>query len=164
MSISNPDALDRGFWKCLLGVSEEHSGVENTVGAVIDGNENTDDATQNDIHADDVYGLQDAQVNILCKSNFVIGYCWFRHPNGQKISVSDVTTASDGSSGNIDAYRYFGSGIKLGECGLSIMKASVDDSGSWSCHMGPTETAGVESTKTISVRVSGKQITQRSSF
>lgn len=155
ISISNPDTLDRGFWKCLLGVKEENPDVDSTVGAIIDGSGVQEQQhTRYGIEADDIYGLQDTQVNILCKSNFPAEYCWFRHANGRKISVSDAADDSDD-----DQYRYFGTGVHLGDCGVSITNASVDDSGTWSCHMGTIQTAGIESSKEISVRVSGMGIT-----
>lgn len=54
-------------------------------------------------------------------------------------------------------FRYSGTGINLGECGIEIMKASTSDSGQWSCHMGTTGKAAVEASKEISVRVSGER-------
>lgn len=133
--------------------------MESTIGAIIDGSNGQADSTRYGIDADDVYGLQGTQVNISCKSNFPAEYCWFRHPNGRKISVSEAAATADS-----DEYRYFGSGIRLGECGVSIMKASVDDSGTWSCHMGTIQTTGIESTKEISVRVSGKLMARSAKF
>lgn len=130
---------------------------ESTVGAIIDGSGGQAETTRYDIAADDVYGLHGTQLNILCKSNFPAEYCWFRHPNGRKISVSEGVAATDHDDD--DKYRYFGSGIHLGDCGVSVMNASVDDSGMWSCHLGATHTAGIESSQDISVRVSGKRIT-----
>lgn len=154
IEISNPDSLDRGFWKCLIGVYQENPNMESTVGAIIDGNNGLTQSTRYDIDADDVYGLQHTQVNILCKSNYPAEYCWFRHPSGRKIPVSDVAVAAAD-----DQYRYFGSGVHLGDCGVSVMAASVDDSGTWSCHMGTIHQAGIESSKEISVRVSGERVT-----
>lgn len=129
----------------------ENAEKESTVGAIIDGSGGQADSTRYDIVADDVYGLHGTQVDILCKSSFPAEYCWFRHPNGHKIPVSDAADADDD-----DQYRYFGSGINLGDCGVSIMNASVDDSGTWSCHMGTTDAAGIESSQEIGVRVSGE--------
>lgn len=156
MSISNPDVLDRGFWKCLIGVTEAHHvDAESTVGAIVDGSDGQDEGKRYDVDAENVYGLKDTRVNILCKSNFPAEYCWFRHPNGRKIPVSDAIEFDEDS---IDQYQYFGTGINLGDCGVSIMNASVDDSGTWSCHMGTTHKAGIESSTEVSVRVSGKWV------
>lgn len=55
------------------------------------------------------------------------------------------------------APRYHGTGVKLGECGISIMGATINDSGSWSCHMGTIGDAGLEASEEINVRVSGKK-------
>lgn len=42
-----------------------------------------------DIETSDVYGLQETNVNILCKRNVPTDYCWFQDPSGRRISVSD---------------------------------------------------------------------------
>lgn len=42
-----------------------------------------------DIETNDVYGLENTPVNILCKRSIRTDYCWFRDPSGQKISLSD---------------------------------------------------------------------------
>lgn len=135
-----------------MGVTVENTDVEITMGAIVDGSGGKSENTRYDIEVEDVYGLQGAEVNILCKSNFPAEYCWFRHPSGRKIPISVTPDANEGEN-----YRYFGSGIHLGDCGVSILKASLDDSGTWSCHMGTIQTAGIESSKQISVRVSGKR-------
>lgn len=54
-----------------------------------------------------------------------------------------------------DKYRYHGTGLKLGECGITIIDAKVSDTGIWSCHMGTVVTAGVEVSQSINVRISG---------
>lgn len=54
------------------------------------------------------------------------------------------------------ASRYFGTGVKLGECGITIMAATINDSGTWSCHMGTIGEPGLEASKEINVRISGK--------
>lgn len=154
-----------------MGVEENK--ITKTIGAILDGsavsevaqglmniifksikliNYNIDENKINilDIEADDVYGLHHSRVNILCKRQVAAEYCWFRHPTGRKISVSDMNSLNEA-----DPYHYYGMGIKLGECGISIMSASVDDSGTWSCHMGTIAAAGIEFSKEISVRVSG---------
>lgn len=50
---------------------------------------------------------------------------------------------------------YYGSGVTLGDCGISILKASMSDTGIWSCHMGTTDASAVEASKDINVRISG---------
>lgn len=52
---------------------------------------------------------------------------------------------------------YYGTGVKLGDCGISILKASINHTGMWSCHMGTTGVAGAEASKDINVRISGME-------
>lgn len=96
---------------------------------------------------------------------------WFRDSSGQKISLSDkiVPLATDIYRFDINSikhfifgiiknsiFRYYGTGIRLGDCGITIMNASHNDSGTWSCHMGVTHTAKTDSMKEISVRITGE--------
>lgn len=155
MAIQNPIALDKTQWKCLIGTEtidateKEKKFTRKTIGAIVDASTNPDESK--DITAEDVYGLNLSRVNILCRSNFAAEYCWFRHASGRKITISDLTMPNTD-----DEYRYFGSGIRLGECGITIMQASVNDSGTWSCHMGSIKPVGLELSKEVSVRVSGE--------
>lgn len=97
-----------------------------------------------------MYALENTATNILCKRKAVTDYCWFRDPSGRKISLSDrVRTTAD------QMYKYYGSGIKLGECGITILMATHNDSGTWTCHMGMTTEARIDSSKEISVRITG---------
>lgn len=104
-----------------------------------------------DIVADDVYGLNTTEVNVLCKTKLAIDYCWFSHPSGRKISVSDKAILKD-----TDEFRYYGTGLKLGECGVTVLKALITDTGTWRCHMGTLIRTGFEVGHDIKVRVSGK--------
>lgn len=97
-----------------------------------------------------MYGLNNTDVNILCKAKLAVDYCWFTHPNGHKISVSDQMAATEQ-----DLYRYFGTGLDLGECGITVRRATIPDTGNWVCHMGTLVQIGFETTKTVKVRVSG---------
>lgn len=54
------------------------------------------------------------------------------------------------------SFSYHGMGIKLGECGLTILDAKHSHSGTWSCHMGATSVAQTETVKEISVRITGE--------
>lgn len=56
----------------------------------------------------------------------------------------------------INNFRYFGTGVNLGECGITIIVADMIDTGIWSCHMGTTGAATVEASKEINVRISGR--------
>lgn len=52
-------------------------------------------------------------------------------------------------------FSYYGTGIRLGECGITISKVAHNHSGTWSCHMGATDVAGIDTVKEISVRITG---------
>lgn len=45
-----------------------------------------------EIEAEDVFALENTSVNILCKRKAKVDYCWFRHPSGKRILVSDRAT------------------------------------------------------------------------
>lgn len=94
--------------------------------------------------------MENTVTNILCARKAVTDYCWFRDPSGHKITLSDRGRAKP-----TDAHKYFGLGISLGECGITIMKASHNDSGTWTCHMGMIKEARADSYKEISVRITG---------
>lgn len=106
-----------------------------------------------EITADNVYGLNSTVLRLLCKAKHAIDYCWFTHPTGQRIPVSDMSELSDS-----DVYQYHGTGLNLGDCGLQIMDADISDSGVWTCHAGNTAKSRIESQKEFTVRVSGKTI------
>lgn len=105
-----------------------------------------------ELSAENVYALNGTIVKIICKAKHAIDYCWFTHPSGRRISISDMSELSD-----TDEYRYYGTGLKLGDCGLKIMDSDISDSGTWSCHAGNTDKARVESKKEFTVRISGRK-------
>lgn len=114
-------------------------------------NKNPFDFSRSDeIDADDVYAMEYTAANIMCKRNAVTDYCWFRDPSGRKISLSDRAHK------RTDTHKYFGSGIGLGECGITIMNATHNDSGTWTCHMGMIGETRTDSSKEISVRITGE--------
>lgn len=103
-----------------------------------------------ELSADNVYALNGTITKLMCKSKHAIDYCWFTHPSGRRISVSDVLELDDS-----DVYQYHGTGLQLGDCGLQIMDADISDSGTWSCHAGNIAKSRIESQKEFTVRVSG---------
>lgn len=52
-------------------------------------------------------------------------------------------------------FRYYGAGINLGECGITIVNATQNLSGTWSCHMGTARTGAVDAFKEFGVRITG---------
>lgn len=106
-----------------------------------------------DIIASDVYATNGSAVDLLCKAPVALDYCWFTDPSQRRISISDKVAAT-----STDQYTYFGTGLKLGECGLTIRTANLSDSGLWKCHVGTTtKSVGFEITRSIGLRISGKR-------
>lgn len=154
ITVEGPQTIDKTQWKCLIGVEE--MGESSTIGAMLDASKAEE--SRYDIDVEDVYGFHNSAVSILCRANFPSEYCWFRHASGQKISVSELAGRKEATLG---PYRYFGNGVKLGECGITVMNATVNDTGTWSCHMGTTSKSGVEQSKDINVRISGTSETHK---
>lgn len=105
-----------------------------------------------------VYGLNGTAVNILCKAEIAVDYCWFMHPLGQRISVSDRLTANMAAmaTGEDNNWSYYGAGLRMGECGVTVREATLEDTGLWQCHLGTVRPTGWETSRTVSVRVSGE--------
>lgn len=107
-----------------------------------------------------MYGLNGTAVNILCKAHIAVDYCWFTHPLGQRISVTDrltatataTTTGDDPSSSDAS---YFGAGLRMGECGITLPMATLNDTGLWHCHLGTFRRTGWETSRSVPVRISG---------
>lgn len=84
--INNPDENDRSAWKCYLGVME--LGKKKTLGAILDASEVPQKFAE-EIESNDVYGLTNSSVKLLCRNKLAADYCWFQHPSGRRISVSE---------------------------------------------------------------------------
>lgn len=168
MTIDEPTDVDRSEWKCYVGYTEGAN--LRTMGAILDASNtvlNPGDGeflrssvshsyplsifNFTELTAENVYALNETIVKLICKAKHAIDYCWFTHPSGRRISVSDSSELNDS-----DEYQYYGTGLKLGDCGLKIMNSDISDSGTWSCHAGNTDKARIESQKEFTVRISGK--------
>lgn len=86
MRISNPTESDRTSWKCFLGVME--LGMKKTLGAIVDASVTPPNFAES-IEADDVYSMVSSPAQLLCKNKLAAEYCWFQHPNGRRITVSE---------------------------------------------------------------------------
>lgn len=75
-----------------MGVEEDTE--PSTVGAILDASPKPQTLADS-ITTEDVFGLHNSKVNLLCKSKVAAEYCWFRHPNGNKISVSEMKVPLD---------------------------------------------------------------------
>lgn len=166
LTVSGPNDLDRSTWKCFVGYDRQ-----GTMGAILDASTVPTKLNGSlvyfvlkmiwqrrhlfhpDVIGDDVYGLNGTSVNIMCKAFVSIDYCWFSHPMGQRISVSDRAAADD----NTFIPRYFGVGLRMGECGITLPQALLNDSGVWRCHLGTYRPVGFEVQQNVTVRISGKR-------
>lgn len=65
---------------------------------------------------------------LLVKSifNHPMAYCRFTNPNREVHGVSERFTMEG-------KYRYYGSGLISGECGIEILATTKDEVGIWSC-------------------------------
>ncbi|XP_037026242.1 uncharacterized protein LOC119067401 [Bradysia coprophila] len=150
MTIEEPTDVDRSEWKCYVGYTEGSN--LRTMGAILDASDTILDPGD-ELTAENVYALNGTIVKIICKAKHAIDYCWFTHPSGRRISVSDMSELIDS-----DEYQYYGTGLKLGDCGVKLMDADISDSGTWSCHAGNTDIARIESKKDFTVRISDSHL------
>lgn len=166
LQIAEPDAFDRFRWKCLLGYGHANaqSAVENgTIGAILDASAEPAHGVV-DLKADNVYGLDGTPVNILCKSPIAVDYCWFTHPQGDRISVSDpadspaTAATADDADDSVQRFGYYGSGLRMGECGITLSHATLNDTGRWKCHLGTFRRIGFEASRDVSVRISTSRL------
>lgn len=160
MMITQPDTADKALWKCYVGIESQVGGtnVTHTVGAILDASDivhSLDKLTVNNVAI-----LENQNLNILCESNIGIDYCWFIHPSGEKLSVTD--DIRDDSQG--DPFWYFGNGFMLGQCGITLKGAQVKDSGEWSCHVGATNRSQLELSASLDVRVTETNLVAQGSI
>lgn len=82
---------------------------------------------------------------ITCKTTTSLDYCWLQSPNGTNYSVTK-------NRGNLQNYLpYVGEGLSVGVCGASIENADDIHSGNWSCRLGVTGGAEIESIVPVTV-------------
>lgn len=100
-------------------------------------------------HSKSILSLKQTNVHIFLKTLFCV---YSTYANGLLHSMSVYIYI------HIYVYvcvSYYGTGIKMGECGLTILNANHNHSGIWSCHMGATHIAGTDTFREISVRIAG---------
>lgn len=95
--VNNPDENDRSSWKCYLGVQE--LGKRRTIGAILDANE-VPQTFSDELEGEDVFGIHGESVNLRCRNKLAADYCWFQHPSGKRISLSE-----DKEDSETDEYR-----------------------------------------------------------
>ncbi|XP_053683727.1 uncharacterized protein LOC128733898 [Sabethes cyaneus] len=72
----------------------------------------------------------DENKQLLCKTilNLPVELCRFVSPSGEVHGLSDSIAPSENSR-----FRYYGEGLRAGECGLEIVKLEKEDFGRWKC-------------------------------
>lgn len=104
--------------------------------------------------------LTNTSSTLYCHTNLPIGYCWFRRPNGEILSVSeeelppmyDEKTGEQKESKN---YWYNGLGFGLGDCQITLNETFLKptDVGNWRCSVGQLGKTGYETYHTFNVEV-----------
>lgn len=88
------------------------------------------------------------EVKLKCQTvlDYSIKYCNFKSPLGQWYSVDDNTTIENDSR-----ITYWGQGLDMGDCGITIKDPTDDDYGSWMCSIQliGSSSDGVPQTATI---------------
>lgn len=162
LQITNPNFNDKSIWKCFIGLKHMRSSegkadttVQSTIGAIIDISDVP--STLSTLSATKSNSLADQQINLLCESTIAIEYCWFRHPDGSIISVTDQTEEDDEKP-----FWYHGNGFQLGHCGITIRKSDITDSGKWTCNVGIVNQPQWQISKEFDVRVTKSNLVAQS--
>jgi hypothetical protein len=85
---------------------------------------------------------------VECRANNPFDYCWFQHPSGKLLSISDQKPFNDN-----DEFQYHGDGFHMGQCGVRIKQITSDDAGEWKCGMGRASDSMKEAVKTMVIDV-----------
>ncbi|XP_055602240.1 uncharacterized protein LOC129751020 [Uranotaenia lowii] len=149
LEIEEPDTVDRGLWKCVIGYGDES--IMKVSGAILDSSETDQELAI--IEAGDVNALKGTEMTLRCNANKPLDYCWFRDPEGMIYSVSEHLEQDDDLK-----YWYSGVALSMGDCGMRVRVISEEVAGQWSCHVGSSAHSALEVSRTIQVRVSESQI------
>ncbi|EDS44122.1 conserved hypothetical protein [Culex quinquefasciatus] len=149
LEIDDPDGVDRGLWKCVVGYGDEQ--IMKVSGAILDGGE--EEAPLAILRVEDVNGLNGTEVKLQCNANKPLDYCWFKDPRGVIYSVSEVLMEDEEGS-----YWYDGISLTMGDCGIRLKPVTEEMTGRWSCHVGSSRVSALEVSSYVNVRVSTSQI------
>ncbi|XP_053674337.1 uncharacterized protein LOC128724639 [Anopheles nili] len=152
LEILNPDGLDKGTWKCLLGYGDDS--ITKVSGAVVDNSDISPPLSI--IGLDDmVTALNGSTTSLLCNANKPIDYCWFRGPQGQFFSLSERLTEAH----NDGHYWYSGISLTMGECGITFSAISeAEHAGQWHCYVGNGHISALEVSAIFQLRISTSQM------
>ncbi|EDS28561.1 conserved hypothetical protein [Culex quinquefasciatus] len=149
LEIDDPDGVDRGLWKCVVGYGDEQ--IMKVSGAILDGGE--EETPLAILRVEDVNGLNGTEVKLQCNANKPLDYCWFKDPLGVIYSVSEVLMEDEEGS-----YWYDGISLAMGDCGIRLKPVTEEMAGRWSCHVGSSRVSALEVSSYVNVRVSTSQI------
>ncbi|XP_058123133.1 uncharacterized protein LOC131294170 [Anopheles ziemanni] len=152
LEILEPDGLDRGVWKCLLGYGDET--ITKVSGAIVDNSDTALPLAIIDLDAT-VTAQNESSVSLQCNANKPIDYCWFRGPHGQFYSLSEGLSEERGAG----HYWYSGISLAMGECGIGLGTISDHEhAGRWHCYVGNGHVSALEVSAGFTVRVSPSQM------
>ncbi|KAL1379417.1 hypothetical protein pipiens_014919 [Culex pipiens pipiens] len=143
LEIDDPDGVDRGLWKCVVGYGDEQ--IMKVSGAILDGGE--EEAPLAILRVEDVNGLNGTEVKLQCNANKPLDYCWFKDPLGVIYSVSEVLMEDEEGS-----YWYEGISLAMGDCGIRLKPVTEEMTGRWSCHVGSSRVSALEVSSYVNVR------------
>ncbi|XP_012547424.1 uncharacterized protein LOC105841933 [Bombyx mori] len=159
MTVENPTEQVFGTWRCTVGV-QERVGTQihqrTPMQALIRvspynlGSRIMNEVNEDSIASRTIFVQRDMGFTITCRAEVSLSYCWFQHPNGTQYTPVPRSDDSDDS-----LFWYAGESLQTGDCGISFSYATDEDSGEWTCHMGPRRQMGVELTDKLVVRVTG---------
>ncbi|KAG6448739.1 hypothetical protein O3G_MSEX005668 [Manduca sexta] len=158
MTIETPTEHVFGTWRCTVGVQEwvgtqiRQSTPFQALIKVLRFNLNRKirrDFKAEETKTSTVFVQRDTSFTVMCRADISLTYCWFKHPNGSQY------TPMPHVDGQEQAFWYSGESLQTGDCGITFYKASNDDDGVWTCHMGPRDQLGLEVTDLVNVRVTG---------
>ncbi|KAK0166759.1 hypothetical protein PV327_004248 [Microctonus hyperodae] len=141
ITILQPSNDDYGTWKCTI--KKKKSNIINTLvsTAHLAGKK----IYHPYVSTKNIYVKRSDNFSITCKTKTSLDYCWLQSPNGTNYSVTK-------NRGNLQNYLpYVGEGLSVGVCGASIENADDIHSGNWSCRLGVTGGAEIESIVAVTV-------------
>ncbi|VVC91621.1 unnamed protein product [Leptidea sinapis] len=153
MTIEHPTQDDYGTWRCSVGVefvADNHVEHLPPLQALISVAPRVSMRRRRDLHEESkaVFIQEGGTLNLMCHADVSLMYCWFQHPNGSQFTPTQLLNEHQ-------PFWYTGAGLDTGECGISFAHVTRNDSGSWTCHMGPRGHSGIEAIEDIEVRVTG---------
>ncbi|XP_052873759.1 uncharacterized protein LOC128279077 [Anopheles cruzii] len=151
LEILDPDGLDKGLWKCVLGYGDAQQ--TKVSGAILD---NLDTVVPLAIigRSEGVTAQNGTLATLQCNVNKPIDYCWFRGPHGQFYSLSESLTPTENTG-----HWYSGISLAMGDCGIALEAITDGEhAGLWRCYAGNGRVSAVEVSASFMLRISASQL------